>query len=230
MMDQLHNAERLFTAEEAVTYLPECQAYTEAEFGAGDAFPVDYLTKHRMEGVQFYQPYGDFSALPPKVLGLASCMFISYAMYDDMLEGRRKETELDPWRPEDGKAIFWVAAVVSEKPGIFAKCLSAIFDQAEAHEFKNRVDRVGVVCTGPQGYLMARSFGLVESGTRYKNGWLFMDRKLGPGGFRELSTHLQDIWGMTRVRDCIREGRAMWGEDWKKRDFTSSKPGKTQED
>ncbi len=208
--DATQGKARLFTHDETLAHLDLCQAYTQAEFGPADAFQRDYLLLHRDAGVQLYHVYGDFSASTPRVTGLASCMFISHAMLLDMKAGTRKETELAPWTPDDGAAILWVAAVVGHLPGAAAKCLIAVRDDLLAHPYASRIDRIGAVCTGPQGYIMGRSFGLEADGAKYANGWLFLERGIRPGELEQIGHGLDAIWTMTKTRDALREGRRIW--------------------
>ena len=216
---------RLFTREEVLAYLDAIQAYTQAEFGDEDTLPVSFLHRHLTEGVDFYQPYGDFSEFPPRVMGLVNFFLISHAEYQAIRNGERREAELAPWKPEDGQAVLWLCSVVSEVSGVACKCVSAIMDQIAQHPYKSRIDKTAAICTGPQGYLMARAFDLKESGKQYGDGWAFMERDVAPGEIdSNITRGLEALWNMTKARDVVRSGREMFGEKWKHAALNFRKP------
>jgi hypothetical protein len=206
--------QRLLTKQEINRYLPLCQEYTRQEFG-DETLPVDFLSAHIKGGAGFYQPYGEFSVVPPKILGLVNVFMISHLELAALKRGERREEELAVWHPDDGQAVLWLCSVTSEVPGIAAKCSAKVLTDIEQHPYKNRIDRVATICTGPQGYLMATMFGLKDRGIGYGNGWTFMERELGVGEIGGLGFVLENIWTMTKARDVVQSGRRLWGKDWR---------------
>jgi hypothetical protein len=219
--------QRLFTQSEVNQYLPLCQAYTQQEFG-DETLPISFLRAHIEGGAGFYQPYGEFSIVPPKILGLVNIFMISRAELEALKRGERREQELAVWQPEDGGAVLWLCSVISEIPGIAAKCSAKVLTEIEQHPYKKRIDRVATICTGPQGYLMATIFGLKDNGVGYGNGWTFMERELPGSDIGGLGFMLENIWNMTKARDVVQRGRQLWGRDWRSYSLQLQQEGKTR--
>ena len=205
---------RLFKPAEVLQYLPLCQEYTRLEFGE-ETLPVDFLRRHIDGGAGFYQPFGDFSENPPKILGLVNIFMISQGELAAIKSGIRREEELKVWRPEDGEAVLWLCSVLSELPGVAAKCSAAVLTTLERHPYKDRIVSAATICTGPQGYLMANIFGLKDNGIGYGDGWTFMERELVGKDIGGLGFMLENMWSMTKARDVVRRGRRLWGRDWR---------------
>jgi hypothetical protein len=207
--------ERLFTQLEVDRYLAECHRYSCQEFSEELCIPLATMEGYRRQKVHFYQPYGEFSSLPPKIYGLLHGVLISHASLDRLKENSLDETALEPWHPEDGYAVLWIAGVVSEQPGVAARCIAGALDLLERSEYKMKVDMVALLSTGPQGYLMSQTLGLQDSGYRYKDEWAILECRIEPGETRHLGDNLYSVWSMTKARDVVRSGRKLWGKDWR---------------
>ena len=206
---------RLFTPGETGLWLEQCRDYVMAEFGDDSCSSMENWREKYAAGQFIHQPYGDFADDPPTLLGIMTCIPLSHREYDALKQHRQKDNELTPWTPADGKAVLWVDVVISEAPGNATKCIAGMLDLLNHHPCKPHIDMVAMVCTGPQGYLMAQTFGLQEIGISYKEGQPFMQRAITPGELDRAGEVLFETWSITKAKKAIGTGLRKWGLGWK---------------
>lgn len=196
----------LFTSEQTLKYLRECQDFREAEFGADVAIPLEQTERYIADGVNFYTVYGSLGQGPAVIRGLMHAFLISDAEYERMLKGKDERT-LDPYSPwkkaEEGKAVLWIASCMSMQMGGVARVLSAVMDEVEKHPFREDITKMAAFVTGPKSFALASMVGMKQREENYDGTMPFFEVDLD--SLVEINRRLPQIWSMTMIRDYMRE-------------------------